>query len=275
MSQTTASVMCMDSGVGGLAVLSHILSKRPEQGMQFLGDTLWMPYGEKPLQDIQHRVSKVFDWLCEEQAPSVFIMACNTATVAALPSILKLRKPPFLILEPVSATAKWVNAHVQRPAKIGILATPLTVQSNRYLEILDPDFEVRQVACTGLASLIESGHQSGVILESLLSEYLEPLMAWEADILILGCTHYSFIVDTVKRLTCSRSKIVDSADILAQEAYPVLSQLPMSLSHEQSIYVTGAIEPFRSAMITLGLKQMAAFPIYSANIAEYSQSHNE
>jgi glutamate racemase len=161
-----------------------------------------------------------------------------------------------------------VNAQWSRPGlKVAVLATPGTVSSERYLQFLDPQFEVFQVPCPGLASAIESGLCQGPALAVILDPFLEPLKAWQPDVIILGCTHYSFIVPAVQAAFGPAVQIADSAEILARTAVPVIQKLQLS-HQEQTITVTGDAQQFRQAMNQLPLAVLAQKPIKTVCIEQ-------
>lgn len=250
--QLRKTLVCMDSGVGGLAVLKRLVTQLPRSPYTFVGDTAWMPYGEKELSVVRGRVLDVHQWINNHYDLAVFVLACNTATVAAYDD-LEVLNLPYPLLEPVKTTSLWVNQHIAANKKIGILATPGTVTGQRYLRFLDNERDVMQIACTGLASLIESGVCSGPALDELLLPYLEPLRAWGADVIILGCTHYSLIEDVIQAHVGPQVQLVDSATVLAEVATPLLKNLNLGKG-TQELLVTGDAEQFQAAIQALPLQ---------------------
>lgn len=266
MRKATQTLICMDSGVGGLAVLNRFVEQLPGSPYVFLGDTAWMPYGEKPLEVVGQRVREVHQWLHQTYKIAAFVLACNTATVATYDK-LQAMNLPYPILEPVKTTAEWVNDHVTPGQKIGILATPGTVSSQRYLQFLDNHWDVRQVACTGLASTIESGICEGKALDEVLLPFLNPLLEWGADVILLGCTHYSLIQEAIARHAGPRVQLVDSAEVLAQTAIPAIQALNLS-NGVQRMMVTGDEKAFSQAMRQLPLPALQNKPVLHQVIAE-------
>ncbi len=256
----------MDSGVGGLAVLKRLVQQMPGSPYIFIGDTAWMPYGEKSLDVVCERVLQVYGWLNRFYDPAVFVLACNTATVAAYDE-LQATNPGYPILEPVKTTAEWVNAHFKAPLKIGILATPGTVTGGRYLQFLDPGFEVMQMPCKGLASVIEAGICSGPELDEVLFPYLMPLLACEADVIILGCTHYSFIRDYIQNISGPNVQLVDSAEVLATVAAPIIQNMNL-LEGQQTLCITGDPTQFGKAIGQLPLSEFTRGQIQTFSVEE-------
>ncbi len=244
----------MDSGVGGLAVLKRFVEQMPESPYIFMGDTAWMPYGEKPLSVVRDRVLKVHHWIDTHYPLAVFVLACNTATVAAYDTLAGMELP-YPLLEPVKTTSEWVNAHLSSHQNIGILATPATVSGKRYLQFLNSAFEVTQVPCTGLASVIEQGICNGPVLDEVLLPYLEPLQSAQVEVIILGCTHYSLIRDIIQEKMGPQVKIIDSAEILAHVAIPIIQNLHLGNGHQQMM-VTGSAPNFAQAIQKLPLREL-------------------
>lgn len=255
---------CMDSGVGGLAVLQRVLDVLPSAAYVFVGDTAWMPYGEKPLDVVKDRVLSLHQWLHQTHNLNAFILACNTGTAAAFDTLSETDWG-YPLLEPVSTTARWVNAHIAPERKIGILATPGTVSSGRYLGLLDAQRPVCQVAGVGLATLIESGCTSGPQLEAALVPFLEPLQAFGAEVVILGCTHYSLVQPVVQKMLGKTVQLVDSATILAEVAIPVLTQLGLA-SGDQTLCVTGDSKAFESVVRSLPLPAFSTTPVHAMTL---------
>lgn len=260
------TLACMDSGVGGLAVLSRLVQQLPHCPYIFIGDTAWMPYGEKPLSAVQQRVLQVHRWINQTFSLAAFILACNTATVAAYDE-LEAMNLPYPVLEPVKTTAQWINQHVPSGKKIGILATPGTVTGGRYLRFLDSSWEVKQIPCPGLASAIETGICKGPQLESVLLPYLSPLLHFQADVIVLGCTHYSLIRQVIQNHASEGTLIVDSAEVLALNAIPIIQSLNLGQG-AQDMMVTGDAGLFRDAISRLPLEQLQHKAVLSVALNE-------
>jgi glutamate racemase len=260
----------MDSGVGGLAVLKRLVQQMPQSPVVFLGDTAWMPYGEKALDVVRNRVLDVRQWLDQRYSLAAFILACNTATVATFDDLQALNLP-YPLLEPVSTTAHWVNQHVDPAKKIGIMATPGTVTGGRYLHFLTSDRQIEQVACTGLASIVEAGHCEGPELDAILLPYLKTLTSWGAEVIVLGCTHYSLIRDHIQAIVGPHIQLVDSAEVLAEDAIPIIQRLNLGTG-SQDLLVTGNAAQFSQAIQSLPLHELQGKPIQTISIEEASPS---
>lgn len=256
----------MDSGVGGLAVLKQFVRQLPYSPYLFVGDTAWMPYGEKSLAVVRERVLEVHGWIHRTYPLTAFVLACNTATVAAFDALESLNLP-YPLLEPVKTTAEWVNANIPKGKRIGILATPATVSGERYPQFLDPDREILQIPCRGLASIIETGVCTGPLLDEVLLPYLAPLKAWQADVIVLGCTHYSFIREAVQQHMGPDVTLIDSAEVLAQTAIPQIQALNMG-NGPQKMVVTGNGYQFTKALGTLPLEEFKAKVVKEITIGE-------
>lgn len=256
----------MDSGVGGLAVLQAFARHLPDSGYLFVGDTAWMPYGEKPLPVVRERVLTLHAWLEAHYDLAAFVLACNTGTVAAMDTLSRLDRT-YPILEPVYTTAEWINQNIPRNQRLGILATPGTVSSGRYPKLLHPEFQSLSIPCSGLASLIESGQCQGPDLEMMLRPYVQSLLDFKADVTVLACTHYSFIRPVLEMILPRGMPIIDSSDILARAALPVIEHLPET-DKQQQIRVTGDPIGFRQALDRLPLPEFKKTPILPLSLVQ-------
>jgi glutamate racemase len=263
----------MDSGVGGLAVLNRIVTQLPKSPYVFLGDTAWMPYGERPLEIVRKRVLEIHAALHAHYSIAAFVLACNTATVAAYDDLESLNLP-YPLLEPVKTTAMWVNEAIDPSLKIGILATPATVSTNRYLQFLSQDRPVKQVSCRGLASIVESGICTGPELDEILLPYLRPLMDWEADAIILGCTHYSLIRDRIQQVLGPHVRVIDSSEVLATVATPTIQTLDLGDGHQQMM-VSGSPEAFEKAIAKLPLEAFLGHPVSQIELHSKAPTFSE
>src|SRR4051812_34000871 len=181
-----------DSGVGGLTVLHECLVTMPNEDFVYLGDHARLPYGPRPLEQVREFSHEIGTFL-ERQDVKLIVVACNTATSAALPQLQEeLAVPGIGVLTPGAQAA----VRAPRNRRIGLLATQGTVDSGRYAELvhaLDAGVAFQAVACPRLVPLIESEDPYGEATEEAVREYAVPLKEAGVDTVILGCTHYPLI----------------------------------------------------------------------------------
>jgi glutamate racemase len=204
-----------DSGVGGLTVLDECLAALPAEDFVYFGDTAWFPYGDRDRAELRARALAIGRWL-EAQDVKLIVVACNTATAAAL-EFLQRR----LALPVIGVMAPEAHAAVQatRSRRVGLLATAATVDSGSYERMVhahDAGVSVTSVACPGLAPAIQDGDPYGEPVVAMVREYAAPLRAAGVDTVILGCTHYP-VVERMLRRALPDVVLVKSGEELARE----------------------------------------------------------
>lgn len=194
----TLPIGLYDSGVGGLSVLDQLLGELPGESYVYFGDTLNMPYGNKSKETLRGLVEGILEWLCREQGVKLVAVACNTTAGMLYEELQSLCPVP--LVDPITPLCTWI-AREQVYSKVGILATPKTVESGRYETVIadrTSKVQTRQVACEGLASLIEQGQMNTPECQALFMEYARPLLDWGAEAIVLGCTHYPHLMPVVR-----------------------------------------------------------------------------
>ncbi|WP_373531403.1 glutamate racemase [Vampirovibrio sp.] len=225
-----------DSGLGGLRVLDRLMQTLPNERFVYLGDTLHMPYGEKTQSQVTAYFSDCLNWLVSAHQVKMVVVACNTAASVAPQLFGQFVGIPFV--DPVTPICRWL-ATEGKYTTVGVMATPATVASNRYqilLDQLNAPINLSQVGCDNLASLIEAGKGHTPVCESLLRQYLRPLQDREAQAIVLGCTHYPYVLDQVAALS-PNADILDPAAFMAVEAKRLLDahQLAVPRTVERSV----------------------------------------
>jgi glutamate racemase len=247
MATADQSIGIFDSGVGGLSVLRHIQKSLPNEKILYFADQAHVPYGIRSLDEIRHFSAEITRFLLN-QGSKIIIVACNTASAAALNALRKrFPKIPFVGMEPAVKPA----ALYTRSGKVGVLATENTFASPRYEQIMSrfaQDVEVLEDPCRGLVSLIEAGRTMDRETEQLLRGVLVPMFASGVDTLVLGCTHYPFIRPLIEEIVETEAggspvTIIDPAPAVARQTINVLSQKALLASSEQ----TGSAHLFTSA----------------------------
>ncbi len=212
-----------DSGVGGLTVLHECLVTLPHEDFVYLGDGARLPYGPRPLDEVRRFAREIGAFL-EAQGVKLVVVACNSATAAALPELqTELRVPVVGVIAPEAHAA----VQATRNRRIGLLATQATVSSGRYEELvraLDAGAEVVSVACPRLVPLIEGDDPFSEETAEAVREYAAPLKAAGVDTVILGCTHYPLIRPILQRVFGRDVTLVFSADETAREVAETLAR---------------------------------------------------
>ncbi|MBY0403824.1 MAG: glutamate racemase [Cyanobacteria bacterium] len=206
-----------DSGVGGLSVLNCLRKAFPKENYLYFGDTLNMPYGSKSFEEIRGLVSRILEWMCDEKGVKLVAVACNTSAGVLYHDLKKLSSVP--IIEPITPICQ-VLAVEGRFTKVGLIATPTTVLSNRYETVLKevaPHMTLHSMACDGLARMIESGQQGSDACDALLKGFLTPLVELGIEALILGCTHYPHAATQIRKHLPASVVLLDPAEAMAHE----------------------------------------------------------
>jgi glutamate racemase len=217
------SIGLFDSGVGGLTVLHECLVTLPQEDFVYLGDHARLPYGPRPLDEVRRFAREIGAFL-EQQDVKLIVVACNTATSAALPQLqAELTVPVVGVITPEAHAA----VQATRNRRVGLMATQATVSSRRYEELvraLDAGVRVSTVPCPRLVPLIESDDPFGEATTLAVREYAEPLRAAGVDTVILGCTHYPLIRPIFQRVFGRGVTLVFSAEETAREAAEALAR---------------------------------------------------
>ncbi|MCD2517548.1 glutamate racemase [Massilia sp. G4R7] len=217
-----APIGIFDSGVGGLSVLRHIQAQLPHEHLLYFADSGFAPYGDKPEPVVIDRVLSVARYL-ETQGVKAFVVACNTATVAAV-RILRERYPamPIVGVEP----GLKPGAAATRNGVVGVLATERTLSGEKFLLLRDQihmstGARFLLQPCVGLADQIEFGELDSQETEAMLDRYIAPLLRDGADTLVLGCTHYPLVQASIERVVRRHTEqpvtLIDTGDAVARQ----------------------------------------------------------
>ncbi|MFJ4154904.1 glutamate racemase [Pseudomonas sp. NPDC089752] len=222
MAERSAPVGVMDSGVGGLSVLTEIQRLLPNESLLYVADCGHVPYGDKSPDYIRQRCRRIAEFF-HEQGAKAMVLACNTATVAAVADLRELYPDwPLVGMEPAVKPA----AAATRSGVVGVLATTGTLQSAKFAALLDrfaSDVRVVTQPCPGLVELIETGDLASAQLYQLLSGYVQPLLAAGCDTLILGCTHYPFLRPLLAQMVPAQVAIIDTGAAVARQLQRLLA----------------------------------------------------
>jgi glutamate racemase len=204
-----------DSGVGGLSVLRAIHAALPHENLVYVADSGHAPYGDQSEAHITQRTLTVGNWLAEQGVKGITI-ACNTATVVAAKTLREQTHLPVVAIEPAIKPAVALT----RSGVVGVLATRQTVQSAsvaRLVDLYGADKRILLQGCPGLVEQVERADLHSAETESLLRQFITPLIEQGADTLVLGCTHYPFLRDTIQRVAGEGVTLLDPAEAVARE----------------------------------------------------------
>jgi glutamate racemase len=214
-----------DSGLGGLSVLRALHTALPHTPLHYVADSGYAPYGERSTEFVVQRSRRIANHLVRSGA-SVVVVACNTATAAAI-DVLRAQWPQV----------RWVGIEPGiKPAvalyplgRIGVMATPALLKSEKFERLVAlhrGQANLVHQPCMGLAALIERGDLNAPELLALVAQYCQPLKDAAVDAVVLGCTHYPFVAHHIQTAVGSHVRLLDSADAVAQQALRVLGSVP-------------------------------------------------
>jgi len=216
-----APIGIFDSGVGGLSVAREIRRHLPAEALLYAADTAYCPYGDRSLEEIRERSRVMVGELVRRGAKAV-VVACNTASGAALALLRESYPVPIIGLEPAVKPA----AQATRTGHVGVLATEATLRTERFERLLDrfaEGVEVHAQGCPGLADLVEEGKTGGAEVRRALRSFLDPLKEAKVDVVVLGCTHYPFLREAIAAELGPAVEIIDSGSAVARQVERVLA----------------------------------------------------
>lgn len=208
-----------DSGVGGTSIWKEVHALLPNESTIYLADSKNAPYGQKTQEEIIELSKKNTAFLLENNC-KLIIVACNTATTNAIKVLRATYDIPFIGIEPAIKPA----ALHSKTQKIGILATQGTLNSELFHQTVALYSDVKVVEQIGfdLVTLIENGEMHSKRMTQLLNDYLLPMVAQDIDYLVLGCTHYPYLIPQIKKIIPKNIKIIDSGEAVAKQTKHIL-----------------------------------------------------
>jgi glutamate racemase len=225
-----APIGVFDSGVGGLSILRSIRQLLPHEHLIYIADSAHAPYGPKGDAFIQQRSLKLMDYF-QAQGVKAVVVACNTATAAAIALLRERFALPIIGVEPAIKPA----AERSRTGVVGVLATSGTIASDKFLTLqhrFSDRIQILTRAGTGLVELIEQPQGDATALHALLQQYISPMLAKQMDTLVLGCTHYSLIRQQIELVAGNTVTIVDAGTAVAKELQRRLRELNLEKQPE-------------------------------------------
>lgn len=223
-----------DSGLGGLSVLAEAVRQLPRENFLYLGDSAHSPYGTKSDQEVRSLTLSAVDSLVS-QGIKALVVACNTATGAAIEALRAKYAFPVIGLEPALKTAE--DSH--RGGLVLVMATPLTLQSAKYRALhLKYGAHAAMLPCPGLMEFVEREELSGADLDGYLDHLFKPFLDTAIDSVVLGCTHYPFLRKAISKHLPETVRIIDSSGGVVRQLARKLDEFSLRNTDE----VQGKIE---------------------------------
>jgi len=221
-----APIGVFDSGIGGLTVVHELMRQLPHERIIYFGDTARVPYGPKSPDTVRRYSREIADFLVAQGVKAV-VVACNTATAHALPTLRgDLPVPVVGVVDPGARAAVAASAS----GRIGVIGTMGTINSGAYeraIRAITPDATITTRACPLFVPLVEEGWTEHEATRVVAREYLEPMARANVDALVLGCTHYPLLKPLIAEVLGSRVRLIDSAEETAAETGRVLERLDL------------------------------------------------
>ena len=226
------SIGVFDSGVGGTSIWKEIHQLLPLEHTIYLADSANAPYGEKPEEEILRLSIKNTEKLLE-MGSKIIVVACNTATTNAIQYLRSSYNVPFIGIEPAIKPA----ALQSREKCVGILATKGTLTSALFARtsgLYSKNIKVIEVVGTGLVQEIENGHKDSPHVEKMLHDLLKPMLEAGIDHLVLGCSHYPYLIPTLKKILPAGVQIIDSGMAVARQTRNVLEKQDLLATEQKA-----------------------------------------
>lgn len=212
-----------DSGVGGLSVLKAIRQQLPYEDVIYIADQAHVPYGPRPMEQVRSLSEEITRFLLSLGC-KLIVVACNTASASALHSLRQtFPEVPFVGMEPAVKPA----AETSRSGVVGVLATPATFQGALYASVIErfaQGVTVLQHTCPGLVAQIEAGDLSAENTRAILEDALLPMLAQGIDTVVLGCTHYPFVIPLIEEICGPEVRVIDPAPAVARQVGRLLEE---------------------------------------------------
>lgn len=238
----------LDSGVGGLTVVRELMRQLPHEEIVYIGDSARAPYGPRPAGQIREYTWQLVNFLLTQNVKMI-VFACNTATAVAWEEVKEALDIPVLgvILPGSSAAIKSTMS-----GKIGVIGTPMTVESDIYREkinLLSPQMTVTSLACPKFVPIVESNEASSSLAKKVVYETLAPLVG-KVDTLVLGCTHYPLLRPIIQNVMGDGVKLIDSGAECIRDVSVLLNYFQINRSREVAtgehrFYTTAGVASFR------------------------------
>lgn len=231
-----------DSGSGGLSVYREIVKLLPWENYAYYSDNAHCPYGEKSREYIIDRARFITDFLIGEGC-NIIVVACNTATAAAISTLRQEYSIPFIGMEPAVKPAAFLT----RNGVVGVLATAGTISSTKYLDNKDlytDKVTIVEHVGQGFVEMVEKGMLEGPEVEAVVERSVKPLIGAGADVIVLGCTHYPFLRPVIQKIAGPDVTVIDPAPAVARHLVTVMEEHDLLKKEARS--ESGALRLFSS-----------------------------
>ncbi len=233
-----------DSGVGGLWILKHLQNKLPQYNYIFFGDQNHAPYGERSMEEIRSFSEEITKFLIKKGC-SIVVVACNTASAAAL-KYLRVEFPDVIFIGMEPAVKKAIE--ITSTKKVLVLATPATFQGELYGSLVErfaSDVEIYKEVPEGLVREIEQGHTESKETIGILGRAIKPNIEKGIDTVVLGCTHYPFVIDQIQKISGEKVNIIDPTNAIVRRVESILIENNLATESDDNnhmgIYTSGDI----------------------------------
>lgn len=214
-------IAILDSGVGGLTVVKEVMRQLPREKIIYFGDTARTPYGPRTPEEVRQFTREIVDYLIQYQ-PKMIVIACNTATAVSLTDIRsRVAIPVVGVINPGARAAIGRT----KTGCVGVIGTEGTIKSGAYedaLRELSPHVQVVSEACPQFVPLVERGNFRSAETYEVVRNSIEHMRSYPIDCLILGCTHYPFLSDTISEVMGQNVNLISSAEETAREVSTIL-----------------------------------------------------
>ncbi len=236
-----------DSGVGGLSVLKAIRQTLPGMSCVYFGDQWHVPYGARPVEEIRAFAEAITRFLLGRGA-QLIVVACNAASAAALHYLREMfPSVPFVGMEPAVKPA----AEITHSGVVGVLATPATFQGELYASVVERfagNVTLLQDTCPGLVAQIEKGELETPRTREILERALTPMLAKGIDTVVLGCTHYPFVIPLIQAIAGPGVRVIDPAPAVARQVARRLEEVDSAGPATLEFYTSGEAEDFKKLL---------------------------
>ncbi|PCH76540.1 MAG: glutamate racemase [Flavobacteriaceae bacterium] len=219
---STAAIGIFDSGIGGITICNEIIRLLPNENIIYLADSKHAPYGEKSEKEIIELSIKNVDFLLNKGC-KLIVVACNTATTNAIETLRQTYSIPFIGIEPAIKPAALKSL----TNTVGVLATKGTLSSALFSKTSEKHLEkvtILERNGEGIVPLMESGQLDSPKMRKLLNKYLQPMLDKNIDYLVLGCSHYPYLIPQLKKIVGPKVTIIDSGEAVAKQTKNILEQ---------------------------------------------------
>lgn len=238
--KTEAPIGVFDSGAGGLTILSALQRELPHENYIYFGDTAHCPYGTRSDAEITELTCQACQFLIEQGA-KLIVIACNTASQAALNTLRATFSVPFIGVVPAVKPA----ARATKKGRIGVAATNQAAKALYLRQLIDEfagGIEVYAVGCPELVTLVERGEIDGPMVEEIVRHALQPLLKENIDVIVLGCTHFPALRPVIERVTNNSVQVIDSGTAIARRTRAVLDAEALIRSVKLNNTVNGELQ---------------------------------